>query len=78
MKYTHVVGQVVLLGHMHVEAVRHRVEVVAGHAADEAVALHVLLHALQLITKLTKRVDDQTLEGNKFHYLGSVMIAKSR
>lgn len=46
---------------VHIKAVGDRVEVITRHAADEAVTLHVLLHTLQLITKLTKSVDDQTL-----------------
>ena len=57
---SHVVGEVVLLLDVRLEAVRHVVEVVFADAADEAVGLHVLLHRLQLVTQLAERVNDQT------------------
>ena len=60
MAISHVVGQVVLLLDVCLEAVRHVVEVVLADAADEAVGLHVLLHRLQLVTELTESVNDQT------------------
>ena len=62
IEHSHVVGQVVFLANVDIKTVWNRVEVVAGHPADEAVALHVLFDALQLITKLTERVDDQTCD----------------
>lgn len=49
-----------LLEDVHIEAMRHRIEVVATYAADEAVALQVLLDRFQLISQFTERVDDQT------------------
>ena len=49
-----------LLLHVGVEAVRHCVKKVFAYAANEAVGLHVLLDALQLITKLSESVDNQT------------------
>lgn len=66
MCYSHVVGQVVLLLHVSVKAVRYFVEVVLADTADETVGLHVLLHAFQLISQFTERVNDQTCDRDEW------------
>lgn len=66
------------LEYVHIEAMRHSVEVVAAYTADEAVALQVLLHRLQLVSQFTKGVDDKTCRGAesvKMKYLlGNIKI----
>lgn len=48
-----------------VESVRYRVEVFFPQTAYEAVAFHICLHIVELISKLTKRVDNQTCENRR-------------
>lgn len=55
-----------LLLRVHIEAMRYRVEVVVAYTANEAVALQVLLHRLQLVSQLTKGVNDQTWKSRIF------------
>lgn len=55
-----------LLLRVHIEAMRYRVEVVVAYTANEAVALQVLLHRLQLVSQLTKGVNDQTCKARIF------------
>ena len=58
--YSQVVGEVVLLLDVDVEAVRDLVEVVLADAADEAVVAQVVLHALHHVAQRPERVDDET------------------
>lgn len=60
MHYSQVVGEVVLLLDVDVEAVGDLVEVVLADAADEAVVAEVVLHALHHVTEGAERVDDET------------------
>lgn len=48
------------LSDMSVKAVRNAVEEIFADAADEAVGLHLIVNALQLVTKLTEGINDQT------------------
>ena len=58
--YSQVVGEVVLLLDVDVEAVGNLVEVVLADAADEAVVAEVVLNALHHVTEGAERVDDET------------------
>lgn len=49
-----------LLLYVRFKTVRYRVESIFGYSANEAVRLHILFYAIQLITEFTKCVDDQT------------------
>ena len=57
-----VVGQVVLLLHVGVEAMRVLVEVILPDPADETVVLQLVVHPLHLVTQGAKGVDDETLD----------------
>ena len=57
-----VVGQVVLLLDVGVEAMGHPVQVVLTDGTDEAVACQLVLHSLQLVSQSTEGVDDETLD----------------
>ena len=57
-----VVGQVVLLLHVSLEAVRDLVQVVLADAADEAVPGQLVLHPLQLVSEGSEGVNDETLD----------------
>lgn len=46
--------------HVGVEPVRHLIKVILSYATNEAVRLHVFFDAFELVTKLTKGIDDQT------------------
>ena len=61
-----VVGEVVLLADVDVEAVGHLVQVVLADAADEAVVLQFVLNALHLVSQGAKGVNNETWneEGN--------------
>ena len=56
-----VVCQVVLLLHVSLKPVRDLVEVVLANAADEAVILQLLLHAVHLVTEGSEGVNDEAL-----------------
>ena len=58
--HSQVVGEVVLLLDVDVEAVRDLVEVVLAEAADEAVVAEVVIDALHHVTEGAERVDDET------------------
>ena len=60
LRYSQVVGEVVLLLDVDVEAVGDLVEVVLADAADEAVVAQVVLHALHHVAQRAERVDDET------------------
>merc|ERR1711997_423065 len=57
-----VVGEVVFLLDVSLEAVRDLVQVVFTDAADETVPGQLVLHALQLVTERTEGVNDETLD----------------
>ena len=57
-----VVGQVVLLLDVCVEAVGNPVQVVLTDRTNEAVACQLVLHPLQLVSQGAKGVDDETLD----------------
>ena len=59
-QYSQVVGEVVLLLDVDVEAVRDLVQVVLAEAANEAVVAEVVLNALHHVTETAERVDDET------------------
>lgn len=56
----HVIGQIVFLLYVCIESVRHFIEIILSYATNEAIRFHVLFNALQLITKLTERINNQT------------------
>ena len=60
MHYSQVVGEVVLLLDVDVEAVWDLVQVVLAEAANEAVVAEVVLNALHHVTESAERVDDET------------------
>ena len=60
LRYSQVVGEVVLLLDVDVEAVGDLVEIVLADAADEAVVAQVVLHALHHVAQRAERVDDET------------------
>lgn len=57
---------------------RYRVEVVVAYTADEAVALQVLLHRLQLVSQLTEGVNDQTCKEMVFFKARALTVLVSR
>lgn len=56
----HVVGKVVLLHRVYLKSVWHLVKEVYADATDEAGRLQVVLDSVQLISQLTKGIDNQT------------------
>ena len=55
-----VIGEVVLVQHMLLEAVWRLIEIFLADTAYEATTLHVGAHLLDLVTQLAERVNDQT------------------
>ena len=62
LRYSQVVGEVVLLLDVDVEAVGDLVEVVLADAADEAVVLQFLLDAVHLVTQGSEGINDEALD----------------
>lgn len=44
-----------------IKTMRNFVEIIFADTADETIGFHVLLDAFQLVTQLSERVNDQTL-----------------
>jgi len=61
----HVVGEVMFILDVSLKSMRHFIEVVLANATYEAGRLQVLLDLLQLISELSKGVNDQTLDDGK-------------
>jgi hypothetical protein len=66
----------VLLSDVSVKAVRYFIKVVFSYSTDEAVGLHVLLYALQLVTELTEGVNDQTCGQRNLHKKCAKAVAR--
>lgn len=64
-KHSHVVGKIVFLFNVGLESVRHFVEIFLLNAANETLGFQIGFHLLQLITKFTKGVDDETCLGER-------------
>lgn len=43
---------------MSVEPMRNLVEIIFSYATDKTIRLHVFLHTLQLVTELSKSIDN--------------------
>lgn len=56
----HVIRKIVFLLNVCVEPVRHCIQRFFSQSAYETFTFHVSFHALQLITKFSERIDDQT------------------
>lgn len=59
------VGKIVLFHDVLFETARHFIEIIFFIATNETVGLHFLGNRLQLATKLTEGVDDQTLKNSQ-------------
>lgn len=58
--YLQIIGQVVLFLHMDIESMRNLVQIILSNPANEAIVFKLVLHSLHLITKRTKRINDET------------------